>query len=172
MFYQRRACAKKANVSGRRTSTTTSVLWEVTIHQKINAVMSEDLSLVCQLMYFSEGFVNLGDEEKVTRLEKQLSEWKRDVVDKQTPVPGAETPTKQTMASDMWNLKNQGDGYWCQGEECECQRSHWVRHSDPNFISSACTTRVRAGRRCCGMIGRTLIFGYYRRVARSNGRSG
>jgi hypothetical protein len=42
--------------------------------------MSEELPLVSQVMYLREGDVKPGDEAKVERLERKLSEWKRNVV--------------------------------------------------------------------------------------------
>jgi hypothetical protein len=93
--------------------------------------MSNDLSLVCQIMYLSEGFVSPGDEDKIARLEKKISEWKRDVVDKENKKINClpRNPTKEEMASEFSALENNFDGYWCEGEECKCLRTHWVIHA-------------------------------------------
>ena len=95
--------------------------------------VSDQLSLVDQLMYFRDGFVYPGDEHKVAQLEKQIDDWERDVVNKEVPLPGKKVPTRQSMASDLWKLMFGGDGYWCQGSECECERTHWVRQSADYF---------------------------------------
>jgi hypothetical protein len=42
--------------------------------------MSDELPLVSQVMYLREGEVKPGDEAKVERLERKLSDWKGDVV--------------------------------------------------------------------------------------------
>jgi hypothetical protein len=42
--------------------------------------MSLDLPLVSLVMYLQEGEVNPGDEGKVIRFEKKMSDWRRDVV--------------------------------------------------------------------------------------------
>ncbi len=44
--------------------------------------MSLDLVVVNQVLYSREGEVNPGDEAKVERLETQLSDWYRDIVQK------------------------------------------------------------------------------------------
>jgi hypothetical protein len=42
--------------------------------------MSIDLPLVSLVMYLQEGEINPGDEGKVIRFEKKMSDWRRDVV--------------------------------------------------------------------------------------------
>ena len=76
-----------------------------------------------------KGNVNAGDEKKVARFEKKISELKRDVGNKKKWKFEANKPSKQEMSSDIFELKNNFGGYWCQGEECTCIRSHWVIHS-------------------------------------------
>jgi hypothetical protein len=44
--------------------------------------MSLELDLVSQVMHLREGEVEPGDEAKVVRLERKLSDWKRDGVDR------------------------------------------------------------------------------------------
>jgi hypothetical protein len=95
--------------------------------------MSLDLDVVSQIMYLREGEINPGDEEKVIRFEKKISEWKQDILDKIVTKPGSSIPTKDDISSDFVALENSFGGYWCEGEKCHCDRSHWVIHdSDSN----------------------------------------
>jgi hypothetical protein len=73
--------------------------------------MSKELDLVSQVMYLREGEVEPGDEAKVERLERKLSDWKRDVVDR-VPV-GKELPTqsKEDMASNVVQVESGLGGY-------------------------------------------------------------
>jgi hypothetical protein len=88
-----------------------------------------DLSLVGQIEYLDGGDMEPGDENKVIRFEKKIAEWKRDVVDKKQKLPGdEETPTKKQMSDDMFILQDEFGGYWCEGEICKCNCSHWVVH--------------------------------------------
>ena len=98
-----------------------------------SGTMAEEMSVVCQMMYFREGNVYPGDEQKVARLEKQIDDWERDVVQKKHTDEGQMAPTRATMAGDLWELMYGNEGYWCQGKECECDRSHWVRQSAEYF---------------------------------------
>jgi hypothetical protein len=78
-------------------------------------------------MYLHEGEVGPGDEAKVVQLERKLSDWKRDVVDrvgKELP-----TPSKEDMASDILQVENNLEGYWCEGEKCMSNCTHQVLHS-------------------------------------------
>ena len=92
-----------------------------------------ELSAVCKIMYHSEGYVYPGDEDKVTRYERKIAEWKRDVVDKQEKVKGAKEPTAQEMAQAYWQVEKSFTGYWCDGEDCMCDRTHWVLHSSSSI---------------------------------------
>ena len=83
--------------------------------------MSLDLDLVSQIMYLREGEVNPGDEAKVARYEKKLSDWKRDVHGKSQIIA-----TKEDMSSEMHQLATNLEGYWCEGVKCMCERTHWV----------------------------------------------
>ena len=68
-----------------------------------------------------------GDHAKVERLESKLLDWKHDVVDrvgKELP-----RPLKADMASNMVQVKNNWEGYWCKGEKCISSPTHWVLHS-------------------------------------------
>jgi hypothetical protein len=94
---------------------------------------SEELCLISQMMYLQEGEVYPEDEAKIIRLEKQIKDWKRDIVAKEPKKPGAERHTKNQMAAALWGILNAGDGYWCQGKQCECARSHWVIFDANNF---------------------------------------
>jgi hypothetical protein len=87
--------------------------------------MSLDLALVSQIIYLREGEVNPGDEEKVIRYKKKMSDWKRDLVD------GISTkmPPREEMLLDLFQLENSFNGYWCEGEKCGCSRTHWVVHT-------------------------------------------
>jgi hypothetical protein len=96
-------------------------------------VESEGLSLICQIEYFQDGYVYPGDEQKIARLERQINEWERDVVNKALIKPGEMVPTRASMAGDLWREMNKGEGYWCLGHRCECERSHWVRQSAECF---------------------------------------
>ena len=87
-----------------------------------------DLSVICQIEYLHGGDISPGDEKKVIRFEKKIAEWKRDVVDKKPKLPGEKTTMKQQMSDDMFTLQNECGGYWCEGEICKCNRSHWVVH--------------------------------------------
>jgi hypothetical protein len=84
--------------------------------------MSLDLALVSQIMYLHEGEVNPGDEEKVIRYEKKMVDWKWDVVNGKS----IKMPTRKDMPSDLFQLENSCDRYWCEGEKCCCLRTHWV----------------------------------------------
>ena len=95
--------------------------------------MSEDLDQISVLMYFIEGQINPGDEEKVKRLEKKISEWQRDVVEEKQSHPGYVLPSKKQMASDFFQTEWNHSGYWCEGKECYCARTHWVVFSKVTF---------------------------------------
>jgi hypothetical protein len=93
----------------------------------------EELSLISQIMFLQHGEVDPENASKMIRLEKQVVDWKRDVVDKQTANASTEEHTFNSMAAAVWELLNDGDGYWCQGKTCECERSHWVRFEQENY---------------------------------------
>jgi hypothetical protein len=73
--------------------------------------MSEKLPLVSQVMYLRKGDVEPGDEAKVERLERKVSEWKRNVVRVGKKIP---TSSREEMASNMVNVENNLEGYWCK----------------------------------------------------------
>jgi hypothetical protein len=73
--------------------------------------MSEKLPLVSQVMYLCKGDVEPGDEAKVERLERKVSEWKRDVVRVGKKIP---TSSREEMASNMVDVENNLEGYWCK----------------------------------------------------------
>jgi hypothetical protein len=90
--------------------------------------MSDELPLVSQVMYFvREGEVEPGDEGKVERLERKSSDWKHDVVARVGK--GLPTPSREDIASDMVQVENNLEGYWCEGEKCMSSPTHWVLHS-------------------------------------------
>ena len=78
-------------------------------------------------MYLRDGGVEAGDEAKVERLERKVWDWKRDVVARVGK--GSLTPSREDMASDMVQVENNLEGYWCEGEKCMSSRTHWVMHS-------------------------------------------
>jgi hypothetical protein len=73
--------------------------------------MSGQLPLVSQVMHFRDGEVEPGDEAKVEQLERKLWDWKRDVVARVGK--GSSTPLREDMASDMVQVENNLEGYWC-----------------------------------------------------------
>jgi hypothetical protein len=87
-----------------------------------------DLDLVSHIMYLREGCINPGDEEQVDRYEKKIAEWHRDVVEKNPKFDSTKIPTKEEMSSVFYKVVNNFEGYWCEGEECKCDCSHWVIH--------------------------------------------
>jgi hypothetical protein len=89
--------------------------------------MSDELPLVSQVMCFRQGEVEPGDEAKVEQLERKLWDWKGDVVGRVGK--GLPTPSQENMASDMVQVANNLEGYWCKGEKCMSSRTHWVLHS-------------------------------------------
>jgi hypothetical protein len=88
--------------------------------------MSADLPLVSQVMYLREGGVEPGDEARVERLERKISDWERDVSRK---VKKERTTSREDLVSDMVDTENNLKGYWCEGEKCLSSRTHWVLHS-------------------------------------------
>jgi hypothetical protein len=56
-----------------------------------------------------------------------LWDWKRDVVARVGK--GSSTPSREDMASDIVQVENNLEGYWCEGEKCMSSRTHWVMHS-------------------------------------------
>ena len=91
--------------------------------------MSLDLDLVSQVMYLADGDVNPGDKEKVVRFEAKLSDWKRDVVDRLMANSSKSLPTREDMSFDFSKIENNFEGYWCEGEKCVSNRTHWVLHN-------------------------------------------
>jgi hypothetical protein len=94
--------------------------------------MSKDLDCISVLMYLGEG-QQPANENKRLRLEKKISEWKRDVVLPKQSSPGFVLPSKQDMASDFFQMEWEHTAYWCEGEECYCKRTHWVVFSKDSF---------------------------------------
>jgi hypothetical protein len=95
--------------------------------------MSLELSAVSKIMYLREGDINEGEEDKVARFEKKMFEWQRDVVEKNASSSETRKHTKEELSDAIFQLEHGFGGYWCQGEECACPRSHWVVHeSDTN----------------------------------------
>ena len=90
--------------------------------------MSNDLCIVSQITYLEDGICDQGDETKVARFEKKISEWQRDVLDRKGTLPTSNQATKQEIAGAISKLENSFGGYWCEGEECKCKRTHWVIH--------------------------------------------
>jgi hypothetical protein len=80
--------------------------------------MSLDLSLVSLVMYLQEEEINPGDEGKVIRFEKKMSDWRRDVVG------GSKNLTREDMSSNMC---------WCEGVKCLCARTHWLLQESESF---------------------------------------
>ena len=83
--------------------------------------MSVDLPLVSQVMYLREGGVKPGDEARVERLERKISDWERDL---SREVKKERTTSREDLASDMVNTENNLKGYWCEGEKCLSSRTH------------------------------------------------
>jgi hypothetical protein len=52
----------------------------ITENRVSRATMSLNLPLVSLVMYLQEGEINPGDEGKVIRFEKKMSDWRRDIV--------------------------------------------------------------------------------------------
>jgi hypothetical protein len=88
--------------------------------------MSAELPLVSQVMYLREGVVEPGDEARVERLERKMFDFERDVarVGKKK-----RTSPREDIASNMVDVENKLEGYWCKGEKCLSSRTHWVLHS-------------------------------------------
>jgi hypothetical protein len=42
---------------------------------------------------------------------------------------GLPTPSREDMASNMVQVENNLEGYWCKGEKCMSSSTHWVLHS-------------------------------------------
>jgi hypothetical protein len=76
-------------------------------------------------MYLYEGEVNPQDEETVIRYEKKILDQKCNIIDENT----TKLPTKEEMSSELFQLENSFNGYWCEGEKCGCSRKHWVVHA-------------------------------------------
>ncbi len=91
--------------------------------------MSLDLCVVSQVMYLSDREVNPGDEGKVVRFETKLADWKRDVVNKAIFRPTSTVQTKMEMVSDLSAIENNFGGYWCEGEKCMSNHTHWVLYT-------------------------------------------
>jgi hypothetical protein len=87
--------------------------------------MSVDLNVVREVMYLRTGEVNPGNEVRVMRLERKLSDWYCNVCKE----PGSEKPTREDMLADLSQVENSCEGYWCEGEKCVSVRTHWVMHS-------------------------------------------
>ena len=90
--------------------------------------MSLDLPLVSLVMYLKEGEINPGDEGKVVRFEKKMSDWRRDVI-----VGDSKNLTREDMTSNMCQVENGFVGYWCEGAKCLCARTHWVLQESESF---------------------------------------
>ena len=91
--------------------------------------MSLDLSVVARVLYLEEGERNPGDEEKVRRLEQKIMDWSRDVAEPRAVKLETEAvPLKMQIANEIDELERKFEGYWCEGEKCMCERSHWVVH--------------------------------------------
>jgi hypothetical protein len=73
-------------------------------------------------MSLREGEVNPGDKDKVIRYKKKLRDWEGDVVNGQSN----KKPTREDMLSNLFQLENRFNGYWCEGEKCGCIRTQWV----------------------------------------------
>ena len=50
--------------------------------QRKRKEMSQNVCLIGQIMYLMEGQIEPGDEAKVDRFERKISEWQRDAVGK------------------------------------------------------------------------------------------
>jgi hypothetical protein len=98
----------------------------------IRAKMSKDLDCVSTIMYLREGDIP-DNEEKRLRLEKKIEEWNRDVVMDVTSKQKLSQESKLKMAEDFWEIESKYAGYWCEGEKCYCERTHWVLFSRQTF---------------------------------------
>jgi hypothetical protein len=56
-----------------------------------------------------------------------MSDRRRDVVG------GLENFTRKDMSSDMCQVENNFDGYWCEEVKCLCARTQWVLHESESF---------------------------------------
>jgi hypothetical protein len=88
--------------------------------------MSAKLPLVSQVVYLREGVVEPGDEARVERLERKMADFERNVA---RVAKEERASLREGIASDMVNVENRLEGYWCQGEKCLCSHTHWVLHS-------------------------------------------
>ncbi len=77
--------------------------------------MSAELPLVSQVMYLREGVVEPGDEARVEQLERKLADFERDIARVAKEEPAS---SREAIASDMVDVENKLEGYWCQGEKC------------------------------------------------------
>ncbi len=86
--------------------------------------MSLDLDVLSQIMYLHEGEVKPGDKVKVVRYQSKLFDWKGHVI------KGDDNKLiTEDMSATIFQLQDNFDGYWCEGEKCECKRTHWVIHA-------------------------------------------
>jgi hypothetical protein len=42
---------------------------------------------------------------------------------------GSKKPTREAMLADLFQVENSLEGYWCEGEKCVSNHTHWVLHS-------------------------------------------
>jgi hypothetical protein len=87
----------------------------------ISVTVSLDLDLLSQILYLQEGEVTPGYEPKAVRFETKMVDWERDVVQQ-----GTKTLMREDILAAMIHLQNGFGGYWCEGEKCGCDRTHWV----------------------------------------------
>jgi hypothetical protein len=79
-------------------------------------------------MYLQEGDVP-DNEDKRIRLETKIEEWRRDVVNPDSKRKNETEPSKMEMTEEFWEIESEYAGYWCEGEKCFCERTHWVLFS-------------------------------------------
>ncbi len=84
--------------------------------------LSLQLDLVSQVMYIQYGEVNPGDEAKIERLKTKILDWKRDVIG------DSKNFTREEISFNLYQVKKNFEGYWCEGDKCACKRTHWVIH--------------------------------------------
>jgi hypothetical protein len=108
------------------------------------ATMSLNLPLVSLVKYLQEGEVNPGDEGKVIRFEKKMLDWRRDVVG------GSKNFTRKDMSSDMCQVENSFDGYWCKGVKCLFARTHRVLHEMLGLHARSVCMQHTVGLGCYG----------------------
>jgi hypothetical protein len=101
-------------------------------------------------MYLREGKVEPGDKAKVARFETKIFDWKRDVLKGTNNQP---TTTEDLSASNMFQLQNNFNGYWCVKERSVGERglTGLSMQARPTAGTACTTIRVHATLHWYGM---------------------